>query len=145
MNTDFNNGYERGMHYFDVHPELLLSFLLFLIAFVLIAYAVKSWFLGRIFAKAGISRALAWVPVYNNWLLLKMGDQPGFWSILMVIPYVQYVAVIFLYIAMYRVTLKFNKEGWWVVFAILLPIVWYGVLAFDDSKWNENELTASSK
>jgi hypothetical protein len=41
-----------------------------------------------------------------------------------------------MYIAMYKIGLKFGKEGWWVILAIFVPIVWIAILAFDSSKWN---------
>jgi hypothetical protein len=45
-------------------------------------------------------------------------------------------ATVYLYIAMYRIGLKFGKEGYFVLWAIFLPLVWYAWLAFDKSTWN---------
>lgn len=134
MNEYVNTGH--------ANPELTLSFILFVAAFVLIGYAISAWLLGRIFHKAGISKGIAWVPFYNTWTMLKLGDQPGYWAILVVVPIVQYVSLVFMYIAMYRIGLKFGKEGWWVVIGIFVPIVWYAVFAFDDSKWQPEAINA---
>jgi hypothetical protein len=97
----------------------------------IVSYVVYALFLGMIFKKAGIASWKAWVPVYNTWLLLEMGDQPGWWSILAFIPFVNIVAAVFMYIAMYHVGLKFGKEGVFVLLAIFLPIVWLIWLAVD--------------
>jgi hypothetical protein len=104
--------------------------------FAVLAYAISAWLLGRIFKKASIPQWIAWVPFYNSWKLLEMGDQKGFWAVLTIIPVVSYVSLVFMYIAMYKIGLKFGKEGWWVILAIFVPIVWIAILAFDSSKWN---------
>lgn len=110
------------------------AFLVFMGIFAVIAivsYVVYALFLGMIFKKAGIDSWKAWVPVYNTWLMYEMGDQPGWWSILAFIPFVNIVAVVFMYIAMYKIGLKFGKEGVFVLLAIFLPIVWLIWLAVD--------------
>jgi uncharacterized membrane protein YoaK (UPF0700 family) len=124
----------------NLDPAITLSIILFSLAFTLILYAVYAWLLGRVFAKAGISKAIAWIPFYSNWKLLELGDQQGFWAVLTIIPIVSYVSLVFTYIAMYRIGLKLGKEGWWVVLAIFVPIVWIAILAFDKSTWHPNIL-----
>lgn len=112
-----------------------LSTALLVTVIVLISYVVGAWLLGRIFKKAGVPQWIAWVPFYNVWKTLELGGQQGFWAVLAIIPVVNIVAAIFLYIAMYKIGLKFGKSGAFVLWAIFLPLVWYAWLAFDDSKW----------
>jgi hypothetical protein len=114
---------------------VVLAVSLFVLFFALVAYVIMAWLLGRIFKKAGLPQWAAWVPVYNNWKLLEIGGQQGFWAVLALIPIVNIVAAIFIYIAMYHVGKKLGKEDWFVLLAIFLPIVWFIWLAFDDSKW----------
>jgi hypothetical protein len=82
---------------------IFLAMMGFVAIVVIISYVVYAIFLGMIFKKAGIESWKAWVPVYNTWLLLEMGEQPGWWSILAFIPFVNIVAAVFMYIAMYHV------------------------------------------
>jgi hypothetical protein len=110
---------------------IFLAMMGFVAIVVIISYVVYAIFLGMIFKKAGIESWKAWVPVYNTWLLLEMGEQPGWWSILAFIPFVNIVAAVFMYIAMYHIGLKFGKEGVFVLLAIFLPIVWLIWLAVD--------------
>lgn len=117
---------------------VVLTFLLFFFGLIaIITYVVHAFLLGRVFEKAKVKQWIAWVPFYNTWKTLELGGQQGFWAILMIIPVVNIVASIFLFIAMYNIGLKLQKEGWFVLLAIFLPIVWLGWLAFDSSKWNE--------
>lgn len=114
-----------------------IGMLFFFLVIALISYALHAFFLSRIFKKAGVEQWIAWVPFYNTWKLLELGNQPGWWSILALIPFVNIAAAVFLYIAMYHVGLKLQKEGWFVLLAIFVPTVWMIWLAFDSSKWNE--------
>jgi uncharacterized membrane protein YoaK (UPF0700 family) len=111
-------------------------FVLLGLVFFVIAYVIMALLLGRIFKKAGIASWIAWVPFYGTWKMLELGGQQGFWAVLAIVPIVNYVAIVFLYIAMYRIGLKFGKESWFVLLAIFVPIVWYAWLALDNSKWS---------
>jgi len=119
----------------SVDGGVILAMLGIYFIFFVIFYVVYSIFLGMIFKKAGVPAWKAWVPVYNNWIILELGDQPGWWAVLSFIPFVNIVAVIFMYIAMYHIGLKLQKEGWFVLLAIFLPIVWLIWLALDKSTW----------
>lgn len=116
--------------------SLIVVMLVAMLVVALISYAVGSYLLSRIFKKAGVNPGIAWVPVYNMWKMLEMGDQKGFWAILAFIPFVNFASIIFYYIAMYHIGRKFGKEDWFIALAILLPIVWIIILAFDKSQWN---------
>lgn len=131
----------------------------FLVIFMVIAYIITSILLARIFKKAGVASWKAWVPVYNTWTTLELGDQKGWWALLWLAPMltwlpmdtnspafitlylitllVSMVGAVFLYIAMYKIGLRFGKEGYFVLWAIFLPLVWYAWLAFDDSTWKK--------
>jgi len=123
---------------------VILTFFVFTFIFAILAYVLSAVCLMRIFQKAGIEQPwAAWVPFYNNWKLLELGGQQGFWAILAIIPVVNIVAAVFMFIAMYHVGLKLEKEGIFVLFAILLSPVWLIWLAFDKSTWHEEKGAAS--
>jgi hypothetical protein len=107
----------------------------FVFTIVATVYVITALLLSRIFKKAGIEGWKAWVPIYNNWILLELGGQKGFWAVLTLIPFVNVVSAVFMIIAMYHIGLKFGKEGAFVLLAIFVPLVWYIWLAVDDSKW----------
>jgi len=126
-------------------PPAAVAFLLITIVATVILYVIVSLCLMTIFKKAGVKNAwAAWVPYYNSWKTLQIGGQQGFWAILSVIPLVNIVAAVFLYIAMYHIGKKLGKSDAFILFAIFIPIVWYIWLAVDDSKWNDAASTAPS-
>lgn len=112
--------------------------------FLVLSYVITSYLLSRIFKKAGLEQWKAWVPLYNVWLTYKLGDQPGWWTILLFVPVVNIVATVLLYIAYYKIGLKLGKPGVFVLWAIFLPIVWYVWLAFDNSTWKETGAAPAS-
>lgn len=125
-----------------VAAAVFAGFMFFMFIFILLAYVIHAFLLGRIFQKAGVEQWKAWVPVYNNWVLLELGGQQGFWAVLMFIPFINIVSAIFVIIAMYEVGLKLGKSGAFVLLAIFLPTVWMIWLAFDSSKWSGKKAVA---
>lgn len=116
----------------------LITVLIFMIVLAIVVYIVRSIALGRIFKKAGQPAWKAWIPVYWLWVLMQLGGQEGYWSVLSVLPVVNVVSLVVLYVAMYHVGLKLQKPGAFVLVGIFLPVIWYVWLGFDDSHWKEN-------
>ncbi|HWT40012.1 MAG TPA: DUF5684 domain-containing protein [Dongiaceae bacterium] len=121
-----------------------LFFVMFTFFLVVVSYVIAALCLMRIFKKAGVASWAAWVPFYNNWKLLEIGGQQGFWAVLAILPIVNIVSAVFLYIAMYNVGLKLGKSGAFVLWAIFIPFVWFIWLAVDKSTWNDNASSAPS-
>jgi uncharacterized membrane protein len=149
---DYNNEYTDQLYTTTTsNPEAAAAaiaitggVLAFSLIFIAIAYVIGAIFLGKIFKKAGVESWVAWVPFYNSWKMLEIGGQQGFWAVLAIIPIVNYVSVVFMYIAMYHIGKKLGKDGVFVLLAIFLPIVWLIWLAVDKSIWNDKASTAPS-
>lgn len=114
---------------------VILGMSIFVLVAIIVFYVVYALLLSRIFKKARVEEWVAWVPIYNNWKLLELGGQKGFWSILEIVPIINIVSVVFMYIAKYHVGKKLGKEDWFVLLAIFFPLIWFIWLAFDESKW----------
>ena len=127
---------------------LLAVFGLFLTIIGIAIYIVASWFLMKIFDKAGVQgRWRAWVPIYNTMVFSKLGDLSP-WLILygygaaFVLNFVglgwlgSLAAFAVTLLAAWRVGLKLQKEVPWVILYFFLPLIWLGILAFDKSRWN---------
>ena len=114
---------------------ITFGFMFFL--FFIAVYVVMALCLMRIFKKAGVESWIAWVPFYNNWKMLEIGGQQGFWAVLAIIPIVNIVSAVFMYIAMYNIGLKLGKDGAYVLLAIFLAPIWFILMAVDKSPWND--------
>lgn len=143
-NYDYSYAYPTGISDESAGVAIGIFAFLFALAFAIVMYVVFSIFTGKIFKKAGVPAWAAWVPFYSGWKLLEIGGQQGFWAVLTIIPIVNYVSLVFMYIAMYHIGKKLGKSGAFVLFAIFLPIVWIIWLAVDKSKWNDAASTAPS-
>lgn len=142
------------MGYDDYGGYAALSAMLALFGFVLLivavlGYVLSSIFMMKIFEKAGVDgKWRAWVPVYREMVFFKLGDMSP-WLVLYTLGATILLAptgigsiiglafTVFFAMAGWRVGLKLQKEGAWVVLFVLLNIVWMGILAFDRSRWND--------
>ncbi len=127
---------------YDIYTGLSAGVVIGSIIFGLLIYALTAFFLMKVFEKMNIEGWKAWVPIYNQWVILEAGALPGWISLAFLISWIPFIGqlasiagFVFLAIAIYRIGIGFNKEGAWVVLWIFLPIVWLGIVAFDGSKW----------
>lgn len=126
--------------------SLLFLALAVYVVVLLGSYALSAWLLSRVFRKAGIDRWKAWVPVYNTWVLLELGGQPGWLAFIALVPGASIISTVFICISVYHIDFGFGKpSAGWLVLYIFLPIVWIGILAFDSSHWDPRRMTISPR
>lgn len=86
----------------------------------------------KVFSKAGQPGWAAIIPIYNVIVLIQVCQKPLWWIVLFFIPIANLVAVILLAIALAKV---FGKGGGFAAGLILLPIIFYPVLAFGSAQY----------
>ncbi len=90
---------------------------------------VSMW---KVFEKAGKPGWAALVPFYNLFVILELTGKPGWWLVLFLIPLVNMVMMIIVTIAF---AAKFGKSGGFAAGMIILPFVFYPLLAFGDDRY----------
>lgn len=89
----------------------------------IVFYVFFAYCLARLAVKRGMpfGSSFIWaiIPIANIFLMLKLGDKPMWWFILMLIPVVNFVILIILWMAICE---KLGKPGWWGVMISLVPI-----------------------
>ena len=105
---------------------------MFVFLFIVAAYCFCAVSLKRIAEKAGQSERswYAWIPIVNVVLLCRIAGRPGWWTILMLIPVVNIVFSIIVWIDVAKAC---SKPSWLGVVIVLVPIgnfVALGHLAF---------------
>jgi ABC-type sulfate transport system permease subunit len=85
-----------------------------------------------IFRKAGKPGWGSLIPLYNTYLMLKIAGKPGWWVILFFIPLVNFVIGIIMMVEMAR---NFGKGGGFAIGMIILPIIFFPLLAFGDARY----------
>jgi len=63
--------------------------------------------------------SLAWIPIANIFLLLMIAKRPLWWFILMLIPLVNIVVAIIVWLDI----LKLRGKPWWWIILLIIPIV----------------------
>lgn len=88
---------------------------------------------------------MAWIPILNVYLLCKIADKPGWWLILLLIPFVNIIITIIVWCGIASAR---GKPGWLGIL-ILVPfvnIVFPGYLAFSrDTGISEKETVSAKK
>ena len=97
--------------------------------FIIILVLVSLW---KVFEKAGQPNWAAIIPFYNCYIILKIASKPGWWLILLLIPIVNIVIAIVVYIAFAE---KFGKGTGFAIGLLLLPFVFFPILAFSDAAY----------
>jgi hypothetical protein len=86
-----------------------------------------------IFTKAGQPGWAAIIPIYNVYIMLKIAGKPGWWLLLMLIPFVNFIIAILIAIG---ISENFGKKIEFAIGMILLPFIFYPILAFGDAKYS---------
>ena len=102
-----------------------IIFMLVIIAFYVICY----W---KLFEKAGQPGCAAIVPIYNIVILLQIVGRPVWWIVLMLIPCVNIIVALLVYLDLARV---FGKSTGFGIGLFLLGIVFLPILAFGDAEY----------
>ncbi|MES2622805.1 MAG: DUF5684 domain-containing protein [Patescibacteria group bacterium] len=98
-------------------------------ALIILINIIAFW---KIFTKAGKPGWASIIPVYNMVVMLEIAKKPIWWVILMFIPVVNVVVGIVLTIELAK---AFGKEVGFTIGLVILPIIFFPIMAFDDSKY----------
>ena len=90
---------------------------------------VAMW---KIFEKAGEPGWAAIIPFYNIYVLFKITWGSGWKFLLLLIPFANIVIAI---ITMVKLAKAFGKSGGFAVGLIFLSVIFYCILAFDQSQY----------
>ncbi len=96
---------------------------------IMLLMIVSMW---RIFSKAGQPGWTSLVPVYNAVVMCWIAGKSGWWLLLLFIPFVNFVAVILLDIALAR---QFGKSAGFGIGLLLLPLFFLPILAFGSAEY----------
>jgi hypothetical protein len=96
---------------------------------VIVLFIAGSW---KAFEKAGEPGWGALIPIYNFYLMLKIGGKPWWWLLLLIIPVVGFIISIIMNIAIAR------NFGRGVLFGLGLTFLWFifwPILGFGDDQY----------
>lgn len=133
---EYNTGIGTSMDTsgFAAIGAFLAVYLLIIIA-LCVVMIVSMW---KVYTKAGKPGWASIVPVYNAYVLFEIVGMPAWYAFLMFIPFVGTVIyAVFQIVAYVKLAKCFNKSGGFAVGLVLVPFVFFPMLAFDKSTYNQ--------
>jgi hypothetical protein len=106
--------------------EPILSPVFWIVWLAVVVFEIAAWW--TVFAKAGKPGWAAIVPIYNIIVVLEIAGKPLWWILLCLIPLVNIVVIVMVYIAFARNFGKGVGFGWGLAFLglIFMPILAWG-------------------
>jgi hypothetical protein len=90
----------------------------------------------KVLTKAGEDGWKALIPIYNTWVLNTVAGRPGWWALLGLVPVIGFVLAIGVTIVVSLDLAKsFGKDTGFAIGLMLLPFVFYPILAFGDARY----------
>lgn len=141
-NYDYKYDYGYSASTSDVGAAVgvtIILFVFFAIFALAASYVVTSLLYMGIFKKAGLKPSIAWIPFYNVWKFFELGGQKGVLMLTGLIPiFGSIVFLVFSIMAAYNIGLKLGKSAAFVLLYVFLGPIWFLVLIFDSSKWDDS-------
>ena len=98
------------------------------VAFIVV-YLVAAWI---VYTKAGEEGWKALIPIYNVWVLLKIVGRPGWWLLLFLIPFVNFVIWIIIALDLAK---SFGQGTGFAIGLIFLSVIFIMILGFGDARY----------
>src|SRR5436190_10571059 len=96
---------------------------------VLVVIFAGLW---KTFVKAGKPGWACIVPIYNLVVLLEIAGKPLWWILLCLIPCVNIVILILVYVEVAR---KFGRSVGFAIGLVVLPFIFFPILGFGDAQY----------
>lgn len=121
---------EENVYSYDgfIDPSTIFAIIAVFGVFALVGI-IAQW---RVFQKAGRSGWASIVPIYNLYVLLKIVGKPGYWMLLMLIPFVN---IYFAIKTVHLLSKSFGKDTGFTLGLLFLSFIFYPILAFGGSKY----------
>lgn len=103
--------------------------LLFLYLGIIVLMIASTW---KVFTKANEPGWAALIPIYNTYIMLKIGDNPGWFLLLFFVPLVNLYAMGRMNVDLAK---KFGKGLGFGLGLMFLPFIFFPILAFGDATY----------
>ncbi|MFC4447508.1 DUF5684 domain-containing protein [Halorussus aquaticus] len=113
-----------------MEPDIANTILLVAYLGILVLTVAGTW---KVFQKADQPGWASLIPIYNAYVMLKIGDNPGWYLLLFIIPIANIYAGWKMYVGVAK---AFGKGIGWGVGLWFLPFVFFPLLAFGDASYH---------
>ena len=127
---------------FDIDPDVAeaaagaaLGFGLMFVAIWLLVGLLVLVGIWKTFAKAGQPGWASIIPIYNMIVMLEIAGKPLWWFVLLLIPGLNLIAVILIYVSLAE---RFGKGAGFAIGLLVLPMVFFPMLGFGNAAYQGN-------
>jgi hypothetical protein len=113
---------------FSYSGEMSPAFLIVWLA-VMVFFIYCGW---KLFVKAGQPGWAVLIPIYNAYVMLKIVGKPGWWLLLFLIPFVNFIVAI---IVTHNLSLRFGKGTGYTLGLLFLGFIFMPMLALGSAKY----------
>ena len=110
-----------------------LGFFMFIFMISLVFAIITIIFEWKVFTKAGKPGWAVLIPVYNLVVMFEIASMPVWNILLLLIPFVNIYILIRMFVNISR---NFGKPGMFALGLFFFPVIFWGILAFDNSTYN---------
>jgi Family of unknown function (DUF5684) len=116
----------------SISAETLLLLIVGVLYLAVIIFAIAGWW--KVFVKAGKPGWGAIIPIYNTYLMIKVAKRPGWWLLLMLIPFVNFVILL---IVMLDIAKAFQRSEGFGVGLFFLSFIFAPILGFGPAEYTK--------
>jgi hypothetical protein len=120
-------------------PSPIVIIISLAIAILMIAVMIAAMW--KVFSKAGQPGWASIIPIYNIYIMCKVAGRPGWWVLLMFIPFVNFIIAIILTIDIAK---NFGKGVGFGIGLIFLPFIFLPILGFGSAQYQGGAASAPS-
>ena len=89
----------------------------------IVIYVFLAWCFARLAVRRGMpfTSSFIWalIPIANIFLMIKLAEKPMWWFVLLLIPIVNFVVIIMMWMSICE---HLGRPGWWGIMIALVPI-----------------------
>lgn len=97
--------------------------------FVAVIAIVGQW---KTFEKAGQPGWACIIPIYNIYIMTKIGGKPGVWTLLCFIPLANIIFIVWIY---NMISKSFGKDEGFTIGLLLLGFIFWPILGFSNTEY----------
>ena len=131
----FNDMSSYKNFYGNMFGSLIFSFIFIAILFSGLVYIFKLVYSYKLFKKMGRKGWEGLIPIYNTIIKLKVLNIPIWMILFLFVPGMNIALSVIIAI---NTSIKFGKDILFTIGLIFAPVVFYPILAFDNSVFNQN-------
>ncbi len=120
------------MEEYQYQTELSSGAITGILVFCLILFLISIASQWKVFEKAGQPGWACIIPIYNVYIMTKIAGKPGWWVLMLIIPFVNIIFAIWL---INMISKSFGKTEGFTVGLVLLGFIFWAILGFGSAKY----------